>query len=287
MKRHLLGLASLLLLAACKDQPEQIPAYLKIEPFTVNAVGGADWQKISNVWVYVGDQFLGGYPLPATVPVLASGDAQVTLFPGVRENGIKQTPALYPFLERYEAKVNLTETQTTTIQPSTRYVDNAVFPWSVDRGTFNSSSIVLENRDADSATAFVLTTDGAFDGRSVRMDVDQDHPLIQIATEQVEGLPTTGDRQVWLELHYRNDIPFELWLLGTQGSSGETGQPVFQFLPTENWNKIYINLTEFVVALQQEKYRLYFSVNLPINANGTYARTNGTVLFDNLRLIHF
>lgn len=287
MKLHLLGLAGLLLLAGCKDQPEQIPAYLKIEPFTVNAVGGAGWQKITSVWVYVNDQFLGGYPLPATVPVLASGDAQVILFPGVNENGIKLTPALYPFLERFETKVNLKEGEITAIKPSTRYADNAIFPWSIDRGTFNTSSVVLEDRDSDTATTFVLTTDGAFDGRSVRMDVNKDHPLMQIATEQVENLPNTGDRQVWLEMHYRNDVPFELWLLGSKGNSGETGQPVFQFLPAENWNKIYINLTEFAVALQQDKHRLYFSVALPVNANGTYDQAAGTVLFDNLRLIHF
>lgn len=287
MKLRFLALTALLPLASCKDKPEEIPAYLRIEPFTVNAVGGTGWQKITEGWVYAGDQFLGGYTLPAVVPVLATGETDLTVFPGVKENGLKQTPALYPFLERYETKVNLAAAQTTPVQPSTRYADNAVFPWSVDKTTFNTSSVVLENRDSDTATTFVLTTVGAFDGRSVRMDVDVSHPVIEIATEAVADIPDSGEKQVWLEMHYQNDMPFELWLLGTQGSSNELSKAVYQFLPAEKWNKIYFNLTEFVVALQQDRYRLFFRVSLPKNINGNYDQTSGTVLLDNLRLIHF
>ncbi len=147
---------------------------------------------------------------------------------------------------------------------------------------------MLENRDADTATTYVLTTAGAFEGQSVKMEVNTDHPSIEIVTEVVENLPSTGAQPVWLELNYRNDMPFELWLLGTQGSiPNELPQPVFQFVPSENWNKIYINLTEFLVAMQQDKYRLYFRVNLPKDLNGNYVQDSGTVFLDNLRLMHF
>ncbi|TNE52405.1 MAG: hypothetical protein EP344_15780 [Bacteroidetes bacterium] len=285
----LLGLLVLVVFfGACKDEDEPIPAYLQIEPFAVNALGGADWQKITDAWVYVDDQFLGGYTLPATVPVLANGNATVRVYAGVKENGLQQTPALYPFLDYYETSVTLSPATTTVISPETQYVANAVFPWLIERTTFNTTSLVLENRDNDTVTTFVLTTAGAFEGRSVKMAVDTAHSIIEIATELVEDLPSTGDRQVWLELHYKNDMPFELWLLGSQGStSNELSRPVYQFLPSVSWNKIYFNLTDFLVNLQQDDYRLFFRVSLPRNINGDFQQEQGEVFLDNIRLVHF
>ncbi|MBK8969338.1 MAG: hypothetical protein R3D58_16860 [Saprospiraceae bacterium] len=288
MKQFLLGLFLVLFVISCKNEEEPLPAYLTIEPFTVDALGGAGWQKITDGWLYVNDEFLGGYSLPATVPILADGDVTIELFPGVKENGIVQTPGLYPFLESYKTPVTLSPGQTTNLQPGTKYSANAIFPWSVDRGSFNVTNIVLENRDADTATSFIITPDGAFDGRSVYLRVDTAHAVIEIATEEVENLPSTGGRQVWLEMHYRNDILFELWLLGNNGGgSNELAQPVFQFLPSENWNKIYFNLTDFLVSLQQVNYRLFFRVTLQAGTTGTPEQTSGNVYLDNIRLVHF
>ena len=287
-KALLVGLLPIFLLAGCKDEEEPIPAYLKIEPFVVDAVGGAGWQKITEGWLYVGNEFLGAYSLPAMVPVLAEGSLEVQVFPGVRENGQVLTPGLYPFLERFLTTVTLTAAQTTTIQPVTRYAADAIFPWSVDRSTFDNSSIVLENRDSDTATSFIITTMGAFEGRSVKMQVDTAHRVMEIATEELENLPSTGNRPVWLEMHYQNTTPFELWILGTDATNtNELAQPVFQFVPSENWNKIYFNLTDFLVSLQQSKYRLFFRVGLPIDQSGKPAQDSGEVYLDNIRLVHF
>ena len=281
-------LLSTLLLSACKDEPERIPAYLRVEPFVVDAEGGADWQKITEAWVYVNDQFLGGYSLPALVPVLDEGESDILIFPGVKENGQQQTPGVYPFLQRYEGKTMLDPAQTTTVQPETRYVPDAIFPWTVERASFNNSTIVLEDRDGDPATTFEFVTDGAFEGRSVLLRVDTAHTVNEIVTEVVENLPSTGARQVWLEMHYRNDIPFELWLLGTESGGGfEQAQPVFQFVPSANWNKIYFNLTEFLIVMQQPRHRLFFRVALRKNLSGQFEQLDGAVFLDNIRLIHF
>lgn len=287
MKLRNYWIALLLITMGCKDEPEPIPAYLHIEPFSVNATGGAGWQKITDGWVYVNNELLGGFSLPATIPVLADGESQVLIFPGVKENGLKGTPSVYPFMERYETKAVLTPAQTTTLQPSTKYATNVVFPWSVERGSFNSSSVVLEDRDTDSLSTFVLTTTGAFEGRSLTLNVDTAHQVNNIATEQLLGLPVTHAKPVWLEMHYKNNIPFELWLLGTEGAASELTTAVYQFVPSENWNKIYLNLTTFLIALDQDKYRLLFRVNLPRDDKGNIVQNAGSVSLDNLRLIHF
>lgn len=273
-------------LFACSDTSEPIPAYLRIEPFTVNAPGGAAWQKVTEGWLYVNGELLGAYTLPATVPVLAEGESEVLLFPGVKENGILQTPAIYPFLTRFEQTYTLTPPQITPVQPLTAYDDDAVFVWDLARTTFDSESIPLENRDSDPATGFELVSAGAFSGRSVRMAVDTAHRLIEIATN-AQVLPTSGGQQVWLEMHYKNDIPFSVWLLGARAGAGEVAIPVYQFNISEDWNKIYFNITGFVANNQQDNYRLFFQTRLPQNTDGSFPALNGAVFLDNLRLIHF
>lgn len=275
-----------LLGAAGCDEPEPIPAYLRIEPFIVNEKGGAGWQEITDGWLYVNDEFLGAYTLPATVPVLAEGECEILVFPGVKENGILATPNLYQFMKRYETTLDLSPPGITAIQPQTEYATDAVIPWG-ERGDFDGSSeLQFVNRDGDDSTSYVLTTDSAYAGKSIRMQVDEDHPLIEIATEKVP-LPTTAEQEVWLELHYKNDVSFTLNLLSSTNNSSEFIQVVFLFNKSDGWNKIYINLTEFLVASLQEDHRLDFRVTLPKNEQGQYTQTSGKVMLDNIRLVHF
>jgi hypothetical protein len=287
MKKHIiyLILPALLLAAGC-DKPEPTPAYLQIEPFIINENGGAAWHKITDGWLYVNNEFLGAYTLPATVPVLAEGMSEVILFAGVKENGIVYTPNIYQFMTRYETTVNLTPPDMTSIQPVTEYDAAAVIPWG-DRGDFDGTAdLQFENRDGDDSTGYVLTTDSAFFGKSIRMEVNTTHPTIEIASEKVP-LPSTAEKEVWLELHHNNDMPFTLILLSSTGASSEVGQAIYLFNETEGWNKIYINLTEFLITVLQEDHRIAFRVTLPKNEQGQYSQTTGTVMLDNIRLVHF
>lgn len=290
MNNKILLLAGLLaMFAGCKDQPEQIPAYLKIEPFTVNAQGDASWHKITDGWIYVNGEYLGAYTLPATIPFLVDGPGEVWLYPGIKENGILASPNIYPILTRWESKnVQFNPGQTTEIKPSTLYDPSAVFPFGLGRGDFDGgSNIVLENRDDDPATGFSITTDGAFAGKCLLMQVDTAHPLIQVATEKVTGLPVTGAPEVWLEMHYKCDQPFYLSLLYSSNGGSELVYNVFAFNPSAAWNKIYLNLSDPLMQTVAGEYRLYFQVPLPRDASsGKYTQNQGTVRIDNIRLAH-
>ena len=286
--KYTLSLICLFTVLGCKDNPEQIPAYLYLKPFTVDAQGDASWHKLTEGWLYVNGEYLGAYTLPATVPVLAEGESDVLLFPGVKENGILATPNIYPLLTRWESKtVNLRGGQTTEIQPSTTYDPSIKFALGIGRGDFDGgSSVVLENRDSDPITTFSITDNGAFAGKCLLMEVDTAHPLIEIATEKVQNLPITGSPEVWLELHYKTDVPFYLYLLHSSNGGSESSQPVFQFNTAENWNKIYINVTQALTTTQADTYRLYFRTPLPRDITGNFSQLHGTVRLDNIRLVH-
>jgi hypothetical protein len=285
MNKNIIWL-SLCLLAGC-NKPEQIPVYLRIEPFTVNALGGTAAQDITDGWLYVNEEFLGAYRLPATVPVLAEGNSKVEVYPGVLENGIANTPNIYPFLQRYVLNTNLTPGQTTAVRPTTEYQLRTIFPFELARTSFDgASSIFIEDFDTDKDRSFVLSNDAGFSGRGILGVVDREHPLMRFATEAVT-LPATFATEVWLEIQHQNDIPFTLVLLGTGGSSGDVTQPVYQFNPQQGWNKVYLNITEFLINTRTPRHRLLFAIDLPRNAQNQFTQDKGTVKLDNIRLLHF
>lgn len=276
---------------SCKDKPEAIPAYLRIEPFKVNAEGGADWQKITDGWVYVNREFLGAYTLPHTFPVLAEGDAEIWVLAGVKENGSFETPGIDYFFKRFEQRSNLTPGQTTTIQPVTSYDVPAVkFAWEPERTSFDgASSVVFEDRDNDLGLNLKYTTSGAFAGRSLWMEVDSAHAEMDIVSEPVV-LPVLAERQTWLELHYRNEVVFSLWLIGRSDGEAEAAPIlVYQFKPTKDnaWNKIYLNLTDFLQQSTKQRHQLLFTAQLPKDADGKFNPSKASILLDNIRIVHF
>lgn len=280
--------AALASATACKDQAEQIPAYLTIQPFTVNAEGGAAWQKITDGWLYVNGEFLGAYTLPSTVPILADGESEVIVYPGVKENGIAATPNLYPFMVKYVTKATFTPAQTTVVAPVTNYDPDVKFAWALDRSTFDSgSSVVISDRDGDTARVFKILPGAGFAGKGLVMEVDTPHVVMEVDTEKAE-LPTTREYATWLELHYNCDIPFALSLVGKNNTGPEQFFSIYQFNPTNGaWNKIYINLTETLLSSKMARHGLYFRAFLGKNAKGEYDKTKGTVQLDNIRLLHY
>ncbi len=286
--RNALALSLLVLLTGCKDQAEQIPAYLTIQPFTVNAEGGAALQKITDGWLYVNGEFLGAYTLPSTVPILAEGESEIIIYPGVKENGIVATPNLYPFMVKYVGKATLTPAQTTEIKPVTSYDPDVQFAWTLDRSTFDGgSSVVIKDRDGDTSRVFKISAAGGFTGKGVVMEVDTPHVVMEIDTEKAD-LPTTREYPTWLELHYKSDIEFSLSLVGDDNPGAEQFFPVYQFNPTDGaWNKIYINLTESLLDSKLARHGLFFRALLRKNLDGKYDQIKGTVQLDNIRVLHY
>lgn len=254
-------------------------------------VGGGASQKITEVWLYVNGDFLGAYTLPATIPILAEGPTDLYLYPGIKENGIAETPGIYDLLTNYRTTVNLTAAKTTEIKPVIDYKSQSEITWAFkkEQTTFDQNGIILEDRDSDPATSFQVTSDGAFggSGKSVKCYVDTAHAIIAFATTQLVSLPNTTDRQVWLELNYKNDMPFYLSLVGVTTGYSEAFTPVYQFNNSSDWNKIYIKLNDAIQQAPNDQYRLFFQVSIPRDANGKPTQLTGTVYLDNIRLIHF
>jgi hypothetical protein len=100
-----------------------------------------------------------------------------------------------------------------------------VFPFGIGRGDFDGgSNIVIENRDDDPDNGFSITSDSAFFGKCILMQVDTAHPLLDIATEKVINIPVTGSPEVWVEMHYKCDVPYFMYIAYPNGGGELSGQ---------------------------------------------------------------
>jgi len=117
----------ILLLQGCvKNNPD--PSWLYIDKWNLVAnpeLSGAEGelsQSLTEAWVYINDQCVGVFELPVKIPLLKSGAVDVKVYPGIRVNGIAATKKIYPFCSVYNTNLTLTQNQTVSIAPVTKYV---------------------------------------------------------------------------------------------------------------------------------------------------------------------
>lgn len=276
---------ALLFIGGCEGDKEPIPSYIHVMPIqleTNNNQGTDDASAFPDVWVTLKQEgFLGNYELPATIPLLASGNTDVFLDAGIKLNGIKNTPDIYGVLNRLELVVDLQPNEVDTIYPIFTYSPDVVFPYIEDFEGSNSLNVIL---DTNIVTNTSLTTDGAFDGgKSVTFMVDEDNPIFEVATLTKMELPTGTQDQIFLEMHYKNEGLLEVGLVGYE--TGGTTANVAYFIalnPKSEWNKIYINLTNELINVNPNltEFQIVFGTRLPEGV------TSSRFHIDNIKVLY-
>lgn len=285
---NILLICGLSILAACDliNPSEDIPAYIYVAPFELNTDPneGTDSERITDVWLSVNGDFLGAYPLPALIPVLAAGNQVIRLDAGIKDNGVSATPDIYPFYKALELQVELRPNEVDTLRPIIGYSDQARFAFIE---TFESNNQIFRDlRAGEDANRVQITSEGAFEGNSARVQLTEDNPLVELATLNAYRDLTTRGFSVYLEVNYRSDV---IVVFGVQGfKNGVAGAPIFDpgFLPTTVWNKIYFNITPLVIAGDFDEFKILFQAILP-NENGVFTQNEANIWLDNIKLVHF
>jgi len=292
---HFLRLHIILLLAtlvfalsACHkfEGDQTVPAYLRIDTilFTTDYVTqGSNTHNITDAWVYVNDQLIGVYELPATFPVLASGKQDLEIRPGIKLNGIGATRAPYPFYKPFVIdNFNFVEDSVQIVRPVTSYYDNLTFAWTEDfegsgtslEKTTASDTIIAKTSPADHPDAW-LSPYSSFSGK---VQLDAEHEVFQIASFLSYELPDQG-KAVLLELDYKCDREFGVGMIANLSSS-TLMLPLVVVNKSETWNKIYINLGPNVSAYTTAKnFKIYFESD-----RGDQDEAN--FYFDNIKVIY-
>ena len=116
--------------------------------------------------------------------------------------------------------------------------------------------------------------------------MDKDNALFEAATNTIfEGLPINNTR-VFLEMDYRNDVQFAVGLIGHAINIAEAKEYFIVLNEREEWNKIYIDLTEILNQSGFNQYQVTMTAVIPFE-NGDFVQDEGNLYFDNMKIVHF
>lgn len=300
MKKILFAVAIALIAVfpAChKFHGQSVPAYIHIDTCYLSSsyyTTGANTHAICDVWVYVDDQTLGCFELPATVPILESGKHKISLRAGIKVNGIGATRSWYPFFKTKEyIDFKLVEDSIQTITPTFEYYDaNTVHvAWLED---FENAAVSLQPT-SDSDTNIMRTNDpseayvsnfSTYSGKVILPGGEYTNCTLASFNE-FTNLPTTG-AACMLEMDYK--ASFDSLTVGVIYCTNNTvtqwpllnlaATDTVNAVPANKWRKIYVNIGPVVVANPGADY---FKIFLS-HTNST----NKTQYFylDNLKLLY-
>jgi hypothetical protein len=281
-----------ILFSGCdKFEGEQtIPSYLKIDSLAFireDDSQGTNNQKIVDAWIYIDDDLIGGFELPALVPILNDGTHKLELRPGIILNGIADTRAPNPcfkpiIINNFDLFIDSTVTATGT----TTYYENAEFIWMEDfedpslaiHESINSDTIIYRTEPANAPGAFLDPT-SQFSGISY---MDETRNYVQLVSDDGDGGGFVFDRGdfIFLEMNYRNTVPLVVGLYIELMDNTIQERSFLVINPSDDWNKIYINFTPIVnETVDAVNYKVF------IEAYNADNDANAFMMLDNLKLV--
>ncbi|MGB0509555.1 MAG: hypothetical protein ACPGGB_01435 [Flavobacteriales bacterium] len=267
-------------------EDQDIPRYLVVPDvtFTPDELQGTASVNITDLWVYSATDVVGVFPLPAVVPLLP-GDMEngsVRLLAGIRENGLSDRRAPYPFYTAFEQEAFPEPGFRDTLQPGVELVEDVRLIRVEDFETSNVFGSMIGGQGLIRVDAAGQVFEGEESGR---IEVQTGAEAVRVRTVEQEYDLENG-APAFLEMDYRCDQPFAVGLFGFRDGQ-EWQQPAMVLTATDDgldpvWNKIYIDLAPLVTAQGvADHFEVYFECFLEAG------RATGTVGVDNIRILTY
>lgn len=274
VKNYILVLVILFGFNSCsKDELEAtIPSYISIDKFTIStnySIQGTSSSNITDAWVYIDNDLVGIFELPAKFPVLKEGNVKIDVYPGIKENGISERRSKYIFYNAYSEQITLKKGETLNLVPITTYTAGTNFYWMED---FESASLPF-SYNAISDTVVYKTNSDVFEGfYSGKVSMIPGMDFFECYTQAFTTMPR--NKTVFLELNFKCNQPV---LVGLYADSDQVG--VFYLNTTSTWKKIYLNFTEPIKTRSNaSQYKIFFGFQSKVDYPD--------FAFDNLKIVH-
>ena len=278
----IIGLLSFgLVLNSCKED-EPIPSYIKIGAINLTTdqnTEGWDSDGIKDAWVYIDNNLVGAFELPAEFPVLEEGTHNISVGAGIFLNGISATRTEYPMYKFYQSTVSLIPEQSTTVNPVVTYFSGIDFPWIED---FEGAGFTMsETTFSDTILEQILLPDTnvEYGSGAGYFAIDTSHSFFEIKSDDKFSLPT-DNTPVFVELDYKSSIPFTVGIIANQSTQIDQ-VPIVVVNSKSEWNKIYIELAFTLNDFPSSTdFEIFIGTFLPTGS------TFGEVYIDNIKLVY-
>ncbi len=264
---------------------EQEPSFISISDYelTTTPLEGTSSSAITELWVYVNGDVEGVYDIPASIPVLRAGNNTVSVFAGIKNNGISSTRIRYPFYASYDTVLNLQPMQTYNIQPHFRYFSNAVIEFDRD---FQSGNFFQPGPNNLGSFELIIDDNIAVDGgKCGKYSLNATNGYMHFIDDH-ELIMESGNT-VFLEMDYSCNNTFSLGVY-TIDNNDQVKNQIIYLTPTTvdsgmnpTWNKIYIDMG--LVASYNpnaEFHKIFFEC-------ASNESTTPTIFLDNLKIVNW
>ncbi len=302
--RYIFLFGIIILLFSCKKfkGSQEIPAYLRIEPWTFTTnydVEGAATNAITDAWVYVDGNLHGCFELKnhddgqyVLVPILEKGNHRLHIYPGLKMNGISSTRIQYPFYKPYICDRDLAEGVIDTIRPFTHYysVDSTLMRFKMKEDFEEVNNIKLYRIDSTCAelhqishrtdqNAWMDPLDTINHYRSGHVHLGDSIRRMGLASGELYDLPTVGN-YVLMEMDYKcsTEMLVGLYLMSSQ--EGLIDKELYYLRASNNWKKIYLNFSPTITENNHATY-VKFYMKGAVEEGG-----EADFYFDNIKLIY-
>lgn len=248
-------------LTSCEkfEGDQTIPAYISIDSIylqTNYGEQGSSSHSITDVWVYVDEEFIGAFQMPARFPVLKAGEHKLKILPGIKRNGISATRTNYPFYKAVEKTIQLVEDSTLALGiQKTSYEPTTEFYILED---FEGLGMVLDTTPrSDVPVMLSLNTDTlTFEGNhSGLIELTEDGSFFECVNNKDYTIPY---QPVFMELNFNTNNVFAVGVFLYGSSIAQV--PVLYLNPTGGkWKKVYVDLTNALNSITgSQKFRIFF-----------------------------
>lgn len=280
----------LLIFNSCSlfDQEETIPGILIISSVEV-IEDNPNFEtcfghKIRNIEVYVNGITQGIYPINAPIPIFEEGSIDVEIFPLVYASGSSQNIEPHLFLQKESFSFDINFGEVVERDIVFEYQPNTVFRLTEFFGLGNQFNIDID--DDEENTLIVVMDDYCQDNQVGQFVLDTATNLAIVTTPSL--LENLTSDQAYLELDYYSELDMTIsFAILQQNSTNLEIQDLYYIKPKLEWNKLYINMTDFIRQSNGIKFQMYLSASLPLADEDGNTVYSGKAYLDNIRILTY
>lgn len=271
MKEITIVFTLILILTSCsKPANNGIPAYVSIaDPILQVELGqGSALHDISTIWAESEGENFGVYELPTVFPALVSGNRQMILNAGVKQSGDFFTREIYPCFDPFIETFNFVQKDTLYVQPVFKYKNQTQFLLIED---FENSNIFTGMNRTTSSNPNNL------EGIAGQIVLNQG--AITNLSLMGSSIPLARTGRTYLEVHFKGLSNFFLGAQGFKNGDKIFDDVIIPLYKTQDWQKIYIEITFLLNFVDADEYAFYIRANLPPNLN------ESEIFIDNFKIV--
>ncbi len=258
---------------------EGIPTYVQVDSFqflnTRTDNTGGTTHKIRSVFALYNGKNIGGFDLPAKIPVLATGAGELLLFPAVDNSGLFSYQLQYAHYTPFKTTLTATPGKTIAITPTTGYTESSKFYYVEDFENSNDF-VSLSGAPVENTTDPAEVLDGH---RSGKFRVDSSGLTTTVTTNRKFVYVNTNSEPA-LEMDYKSTARLRV---GIYAENYTQPNYFLTLYPSPQRNKIYIPLQQAISKLGNSAANFHLAFQI-FPADGA---TSGYVIVDDVKVVLF